>query len=282
MDTLSGIIRTASVFTILLAVAKAGLAVEIIAHRGASFDAPENTLAAVNLAWKRNADAVEIDVTLSRDGKIVVVHDETTKRYGGPNKKIVEQTLAELKRIDVGTWKNKKWADARIPTLSQVLRTIPEKKRLFIEIKCGVEIIPELKRVIRASGKKPRQIVCISFSLPTITAVKRALPKIEAAWIIGLQQHRRTQQWTPSLGPIIRKTKAAFLDGVDLSAKKVIDRKYVDRVRKAGLHFYVWTVDSQTQARKLIDAGVEGITTNRPGRLRKQLTAKPRVKPGFP
>ena len=76
-------------------------AVEIIGHRGASRDAPENTLASVNLAWKRNADAVEIDVYLSKDGHIVVVHDETTKRYGGPDRKIADQTLADLKKLEL-------------------------------------------------------------------------------------------------------------------------------------------------------------------------------------
>ena len=70
--------------------ANSAQAVEIIGHRGASFDAPENTLASVNLAWKQNADAVEIDIYLSRDGHIVAVHDETTKRYGGPDKNIAE------------------------------------------------------------------------------------------------------------------------------------------------------------------------------------------------
>jgi glycerophosphoryl diester phosphodiesterase len=139
--------------------------VEIIGHRGAAYDAPENTLASVNLAWKRNADAVEIDIYLTRDGHIVAVHDETTKRYGGPDKKIVAQTLAELKTIDVGRWKDIKWSGERISELAEVLETIPDGKRLFIEIKSGPEIIPELQRVIQVAGKKAKQTAIISFSL---------------------------------------------------------------------------------------------------------------------
>ena len=80
----------------------------IIAHRGESFDAPENTLAAVNLAWERGADAVEIDVQLSKDNKIVVIHDENTKRTGGRNKLVKNQTLKELKELDVGIYRDKK------------------------------------------------------------------------------------------------------------------------------------------------------------------------------
>ena len=165
------------------------VAVEIIGHRGASHDAPENTLASVNLAWKRNADAVEIDCYLSKDGKIVVVHDKTTKRYGGPDKKIVDQTLAELRKIDVGRWKNAKFAGEQIPTLGEVLKTIPAGKRLFIEIKCGPEIVPELKRVLKAAGKKSTQTAVISFSHDVVTAVKKELPILQVYWVVGLKRH---------------------------------------------------------------------------------------------
>jgi len=99
--------------------------VEIIAHRGASHDAPENTLAAVNLAWQQNADAVEIDVHLSRDGQIVVIHDENTRKTAGLNKNVSEQTLAELRRLDVGRWKGRQWAGEKIPVLAEVLGALP-------------------------------------------------------------------------------------------------------------------------------------------------------------
>jgi glycerophosphoryl diester phosphodiesterase len=80
-------------------------AVEIIGHRGASHDAPENTLASINLAWKQRADASETDVHLTKDGEVVVIHDFNTRRVGGRNRKVVEQTLAELKELDIGRWK---------------------------------------------------------------------------------------------------------------------------------------------------------------------------------
>src|SRR5580700_364858 len=83
--------------------------VEFIAHRGASRDAPENTVAAVKLAWFQNADAVEVDVQLTQDGKLLVFHDANTKRIAGTNKRIDHHTLAELQLLDAGKWKGKHW-----------------------------------------------------------------------------------------------------------------------------------------------------------------------------
>ena len=91
----------------------------IIAHRGESFDAPENTLASINLAWERGAGAVEIDVHLSKDNQIVVIHDSNTKRVGAKNKKVSKQTLSELKKLDIGSWKNVKWKDEKFLLLGK-------------------------------------------------------------------------------------------------------------------------------------------------------------------
>src|SRR6266446_92874 len=101
---------------------------KIIAHRGASHDAPENTLAAVNLAWQQGADAVEIDVHLSSDGEIVVIHDDNTRKTAGLRKKVSAQTLAELKALDVGRWKHSKWAGESIATFAEVLENVPADK----------------------------------------------------------------------------------------------------------------------------------------------------------
>ena len=126
---------------------------EIIAHRGASFDAPENTLAAVRLGWEQSADAVEVDVHLSRDGKIVVIHDDTTRKVAGVPRGVQSQTLSELKALDVGRWKSRRWTGERIPLFEEVLATIPAGKRLFVEIKSGPECLPEFAKVLRRSGR---------------------------------------------------------------------------------------------------------------------------------
>jgi glycerophosphoryl diester phosphodiesterase len=249
-----------------------GSAVEIIGHRGASHDAPENTLASVNLAWEQGADAVEIDIHRTKDGQIVAIHDATTKRYGGPDRKVAEQTLAELKSLDVGRWKNRKFAGERIPTLAEVLQTIPPGKQLLIEIKVGPEIVPELKKVIQASKRKPAEAVLIGFSYETMFAAKKALPRNAAYWVVRVEQDKKTGIWQPKLDELIRQTKAAGLDGLDLgNAPAVIDHKYAERVAKAGLGLYVWTVNDPDEAKRLRDAGVDGIATDRPGWLRERL-----------
>ena len=96
---------------------------EFIAHRGASHDAPENTLAAIQLAWRQNADAVEVDVQLSKDRHLVVIHDATTSKTAGVRKKVAAQILADLQSLDVGRWKHRKWKGEKIPTLAAALAT---------------------------------------------------------------------------------------------------------------------------------------------------------------
>src|ERR1041385_7430828 len=83
---------------------------QIIAHRGASHEAPENTLSAIRLAWQQKADAAEVDVQLSGDGRLVVIHDASTRRTGGRARRVGEQTLAQLRGLDVGRWKNQRGA----------------------------------------------------------------------------------------------------------------------------------------------------------------------------
>lgn len=243
--------------------------VEIVAHRGASFDAPENTVAAIELAWKQNADASEFDVLLTKDGKLVVIHDATTKRTAGVDLKVVDSTLAELRKLDAGAWKDKKFAGEKLPTLDEMLATVPAGKRVFIEIKCGPEAVPEMDRVLKASKLKPEQAVVISFNADVVAASKKLRPDLQALWIVSLQpkgQKARTAE------ELIAKAKEIKADGLDLSATPaVLDKAFGDAVKAAGLKLYVWTVDDAALARQMIAAGVESITTNKPGWLREQL-----------
>ena len=242
---------------------------EIIAHRGASHDAPENTLAAVQLAWQQAADAVEVDVQLSKDGELMVVHDGNTKRSGGVARKVSAQTLEELSRLDVGRWKGKRWAGEKIPTLRTVLETVPEGKRLFIEFKCGPEAIPEFKRM----AKDVRPLVAIGFSAETMRQLKADMPGLEVCWISKLRRHWRTGRPSPPAEQLIATAQKLGVDGLDLDARSPLNAALVDKLKAAGLKVYVWTVDSPAKARQLVAAGVEGITTNRPGWLREKLSS---------
>lgn len=251
-------------------------AVEIVAHRGASWDAPENTLASLRLAWEQQADAIEFDCFLSKDGRIVIIHDADTRRVAGVPGKVAEQTFEQLRRLDVGRWKGERFAGERIPALEEALATVPAGKRAFIEVKCGPEILPELERVLKASGLRPEQTVVISFSEEVVAAVKKRRPELPAYWVATLRtrgkngaangQPRRVED-------IIATAQRLKADGVDLSADlEVLSAEYAARIRQAGLFLSVWTVNDAEQARQLIRRGVQSITTDRPGWLRQQLS----------
>jgi glycerophosphoryl diester phosphodiesterase len=264
-----------AVMTVFWSAAEAEPAVEIIAHRGASYDAPENTLAAVQLGWKQRADVVEFDIWLSKDGQIVLSHDKDTERTAGVKKLIVEQTLEELRQLDVGRWKDERFAGERMPLLSEVLATIPAGKRVFIEIKCGAEIVPELTRVLRASGQPPEASAIICFHDSVITAVKRALPQHKAYWLVSLKRDKQTGEWNHTVESLIARAKELAADGLDVSACELVDPDFGRRVRAAGLELYVWTVNDVSVARQMVEAGVHGITTDRPAWLREHLPPAP-------
>ncbi len=258
-------------FLALTLMALPASAVEIIAHRGASYDAPENTLSSVNLAWKQNTDSVEIDVYLSKDGKVVVFHDKETDRIGGRKKKVVNQTYAELQQLDVGAWKDLKFAGEKMPTLDQVLETIPNGKRLYVEIKDKPRILPAIQKAFQKAGVDGEKITIIAFDYDVIVGAKKLFPKIPAYWLSSIKQDKETGEWGPPREELIAKAKAAHCEGLDLQAAPIIDAAYVKAVHDAGLELYVWTVNEADEAKRLVEAGVEGITTDRPGWMKDQL-----------
>jgi len=243
--------------------------VKIIAHRGASHDAPENTLAALRLGFAQGADAGEVDVHLSGDARIVVHHDADTGRTTGRKQAVARQSADELRALDAGQWG--RWRGSafceKIPLLSEVLALVPAGRRLFIEIKVGAEILPELGPVIRASGLPAAQLPLITFDLAVAQAVKSHLPAHEVCWIVECPGFGRA----PRVDGLIHQAKAAGLDGLDLDAKFPIDAAFVQKIHASGLKLYTWTVDDPAIARAFAAAGVDGLTTNRPGWMRSQL-----------
>jgi glycerophosphoryl diester phosphodiesterase len=251
-------------FALLLA-----MQVEIVAHRGASDDAPENTLAAFRLGFEL-ADAVELDVHPSKDGHAVVIHDKSTKRTAGVDRPVAGQTLAELKALDAGLWKGERWKGERIPTLEEALALVPDGKRLYIEIKGGPEVLPAVKRAVDGSGRKPAQLSVIGFSLDTMKQAKQVLPALPVYWLASAKEDAKTNK-APDLDELLRTCAEAKLDGLDLDYKFPLDAAYVAKVRAAGLKLLVYTVNDEAVARKLAELGVDGITTDRPAALRRSL-----------
>src|SRR5690554_6490425 len=132
----------------------------IVAHRGASWDAPENTVASALLAWELGADAVEVDVYMAKDNRIMVIHDKDTKRTAAGKKNMVVKSTPSLvlRDLDVGSWKDDSFKGEKIPFLDEIIQTVPENKLLIIEIKDDRSIIPHLKRNVDKSGKKEQII----------------------------------------------------------------------------------------------------------------------------
>ena len=257
------------ILALMLILLTAGLAQakpEIIAHRGASFDAPENTLGAVNLAWKLGADAVEIDVYLTNDHRIVVIHDYTTNRTSGVEKIVANSSFDELRTLDVGNWKDKKWAGQKIPSLEEVLKTVPRGKRLFVEIKCGPEIVQDFFRVVSASGISSRQLVVISFNSDVIKEVEARRPRLKTYFLC--------QPTTDNVDDYIRHARDIRTDGINGCHQTSFDASVVEKLREAKLGVYVWTVDDDATAMRYAEMGVDGITTNKPAEI-KALLSKP-------
>jgi glycerophosphoryl diester phosphodiesterase len=244
--------------------------VEIIAHRGASADAPENTLAAMKLAWAQGADAVELDLWLSKDGKLIVFHDADTKRFESSKRKIADLTLDEARQLDVGAWTGERFRGERIPALEEILATVPAGKRAVLEIKCGPEIVPEFARVLRAVGRPAAETCVISFNYDALSASKKELPQMEHYFLVGWKADAKTGKF-PALAPLIAQAKSGGFDGLNLNFEWPIDGAFAATVRAAGLKLLAWTVDDASVARRLLAAGVQAITTDRPGTLREDL-----------
>ena len=244
----------------------------IIGHRGASHDAPENTLASVNLAWEKGAKAAEIDVHLSSDDQVVVVHDFNTKKLFGRDREVKDQTLAELRELDAGLHKGRQWQGERIPLLDEVLATVPTGRILVVEIKVGPEIIPELEKSFARSGLGPDQIILISFNWESTAAARQAFPDHRVYALSSFKKNKETQIWEPSVEELIARAKEVGADGLSVKAIDTVDAAFIAKVKTAGLEAYVWTVDDPALARNLKSWGINGITTNRPQWLANQLT----------
>lgn len=230
-------------------------AVEIIAHRGFSAKAPENTIEAFELAWKSDADACELDIHLTADGEVVVIHDKDTKRtYPGDNKVVAQSKLAELPGI---------------PTLAQALGTMPaDRGRFVIEIKTGAEIVPALVKVLEPLKPRAKQLAIISFQKDACAAAKKALPWIP---VFQLSGSKNKQKEPVDLSKLIAEAKANGLDGLDLGSDWKWDAAMVSQIHAAGLKAIVYTINKPADVARYAQLGLDGITTDDPVMAKKAL-----------
>lgn len=249
-------------------------AVDIVAHRGASFDAPENTLAAQKLAWQQKADVVETDIWLTKDGKLIVSHDKNAKRTAGKDVLVTESTQAELRELDAGKWKAPEFAGEKLPTLDEQLALVPAGKRIFVEIKDGPHLVPELVRVLERTQSGPRKVTIISFNYESLKKCRELLPAYATQYLVGHPAPNAKappKKRQPTLDEIIAEAKAAKLTGLDLQSTWPLTPADTKKIKDAGLELHVWTVDDPEVAKHWIGLGAISVTTNKPGFLREQL-----------
>ena len=245
----------------------------IIAHRGASALAPENTLAAFRRALADGADGVEFDVRLTKDGEVVVFHDATLRRLTNRKNLVSSLTAEELAGVDVGSWFARRrnheggdFAGETIPTLRALLEFLKDFRGLiYIELKCRESETEKLARavceIISASHLLP-QIIVKSFQLEVIPAVRRHCP-----------QARTAALFAPKIMTILRKEKRLVSIADELGADMIsvhfslATRKLMKKAGKRNLPVTIWTADHPRWVRRAFELGLFAVITNNPAVL---------------
>lgn len=238
----------------------------IVAHRGASHDAPENTLSAFRRAWQLGVECVEIDVHVSRDGEVVVMHDATTERIGGRDRRIDQQTLAELRELDVGGWKSPAFANERIPTLAEVLASVPRGRTLFVEIKSDLAAVGAVAKVIEASDLRARgaRVALQAFDAPTLAALAEAVTDAPAYWAVETPlDDSDPPKPLPYTTAVIDEAKLHGFAGVALRYDFVTD-ELLAAARAASIEVDVWTINDAPSLAAWQARGVRWVETDRP------------------
>lgn len=256
----------------------------IIAHRGASWDAPEHTFAAWDLAIAEGADWIEQDLQMTRDGVLIVVHDDTLERTarGGADDctgRVRDHTLAELRRCEFGGWFNAmyperadaRFATERIPTLDSILARYAGRARFYIETKHpadapGLEeaLVGLLRRHrLAGAGADTGRVIIQSFSEASLALVHALDPAIP---LVRLLEDPIPQD---SLGPILERI-ARSVQGIGPS-RRILTPRMVEVAHQQGLFVHVYTVNDLPVLDWMRGVGVDGVFTDRPGLLRTHL-----------
>ncbi|MCD0450739.1 glycerophosphodiester phosphodiesterase [Actinocorallia sp. API 0066] len=252
--------------------ARAGRSVVVIAHRGASAYAPENTLAAIREAGKRGADLIELDVRQTKDGKLVVIHDATLTRTTDARKKFPKRTswrvgdltLKQIKTLDAGAWFGKAYRGQRVPTLAEALKAVKATgDGVVLELK-EPDKYPGLTQRVAALLKADRhwhvrgRTLVQSFQWSAVRDMNERLPSTIEMGLLG----------APTFAEMLRSRLYADVIHVP---KGSAGAGYVRQAHNALYRVYAYTVNDAASLRRLASSGVDGITTDRPDVLRAAL-----------
>lgn len=215
----------------------------VVAHRGASHEAPENTLAALTRAWALGAESCEIDVRVTADGAVVLMHDATTRRTAGVDRPVLGQTLAELQALDVGAWMAPRFAGERVPTLGEALATVPPGRMLFVEVKTGAADAEAIAAAIAAADPAPRgaAVALQAYDPDALAAVGARLPGVTTYWTVDAPGDGRGGHAAYG-DDVVAEAVARGFTGLAVDHRGA-DERFVAAVAAAGLVLDVWTVD---------------------------------------
>ncbi len=235
-----------------------GRSVKIVAHRGSSKHAPENTVSSILYSVEDKADYVEFDVQQTKDGIIVLMHDKDLKRVSKLNKVVQETNYKELKEIDVSGPHWKKFKGEKIPTLQEVVKKTKGKIKLDIEIKSygnNINLPEKVVEIIEDNNVVNSSIIC-SFDYKMLEKVKKLNPKIQTGYITCLNNEEMLN--------------LEYVDFYSIYYKKV-NKELVNKIHKKHKKVYVWTVNRSEDMKKIVQMGVDAIITDYPQNLKTNL-----------
>jgi glycerophosphoryl diester phosphodiesterase len=238
----------------------------VIAHRGSSAYAPENTLAAFQLAVRQEADAIELDVDLTRDGHVIVIHDATIDRTTDGHGRVADLTLDEIRQVDAGSWKSAEFKGERVPLLEEVLEAVGQQLLIDIEIKgmslLGHGLEAQVAGLIGKHGLIDR-VILSSFNPFALRRVKRHDPRLACALIYAPDSPIFLREaWLAPLIPGLNARHPHYSQ---------VNKTMVDRLHAQGLVVNVWTANQASTIRAMLQAGVDGIIGDDPVLIRETL-----------
>lgn len=240
---------------------------KFIAHRGASHDAPENTMSAFRLAWQQGADGIEADFFLSKDGQIVCIHDKDTKKTGSENLPVGKSTLAELRKLEYGSWKDPKFKGEPIPLLGEILDELPKDKWFFLEIKDTEKIVQPISEILQLKKADPARVVLISFNANVIKKCREIMPEYRACLLHALSDFNKTGQADKYLETI----KSSGSQGLAYKEQESIPAEWLSKMAGENQILASWTINTPESAMRAMTRGVNFLITDRPGWLRSEL-----------
>lgn len=229
----------------------------IIAHRGSSSAAPENTIAAFDVAVEQGADYIELDVQMTMDQHVVVIHDDTVDRTTNGNGLVKSYTLDQLKKLDTGSWFDHQYTNERIPTLQEILERYSQRIGILIEIKHPKRQIGIEKAVARIINRfaYSRHIIIQSFDVHALQRIKAFAPSLRTALIIKPDAFKLTKRKLT--------TYSSFANCLNMK-KTMINRWWIDRIHTFGMDVFIWTVKDQKTADRIKKYPIDGVVTDNP------------------